>query len=78
MFSKISSQLLFFLLILIINSFWVSTVSLNPRSLITAMEAGEFYASTGVELKELILKNNELSIKVKKNGGKISNFIHWV
>ena len=42
------------------------------------MEAGEFYASTGVELKELILKNNELSIKVKKNGGKISNFIHWV
>jgi hypothetical protein len=33
------------------------------------MEAGEFYASTGVELKDLILENNKLSIEVKKETG---------
>jgi hypothetical protein len=43
--------------------------SLNPKSLITAMEAGEFYASTGVELKELKSENNKLSIEVKKEAG---------
>ena len=37
--------------------------SLNPKSLIEAMEAGDFYASTGVELKELTLANNMLSIE---------------
>lgn len=44
----------------------VQADSLNPKSLIAAMEAGEFYASTGVELKDVILNNNKLSIEVKK------------
>jgi hypothetical protein len=39
---------------------------LRPKSLIEAMEAGEFYASTGVELKELTLDKNKLFIEVKK------------
>ncbi|MEB8327985.1 histidinol-phosphatase [Flavobacteriaceae bacterium KMM 6897] len=43
--------------------------SLNPKSLIAAMEAGEFYASTGVEIKELIVDNNTLTVEVKKEPG---------
>lgn len=38
--------------------------SLNPSSLITAMENGDFYASTGVTLKEVSVKNNTLTINV--------------
>jgi len=43
--------------------------SLNPKSLITAMESGEFYASTGVELQDLILANNRLSVEVNQETG---------
>ncbi len=39
--------------------------SLNPKSLISSMEEGNFYASTGVELNELNIENNKLSIEVK-------------
>ncbi len=47
---------------------WIMVMAdaLNPKSLIEAMEAGSFYASTGVELKELTLDDNKLSIEVKK------------
>ena len=44
----------------------VQADSLNPKSLINAMEAGQFYASTGVELNEVTFQNNKLSIEVKK------------
>jgi hypothetical protein len=44
----------------------VQADSLNPKSLITAMESGQFYASTGVELENLLLDNYQLSIEVKK------------
>ncbi len=47
----------------------VQVDSLNPSSLIEAMEAGRFYASTGVELKELILDNNMLYVEVEKETG---------
>jgi hypothetical protein len=47
----------------------VQADSLNPKSLIVAMEAGDFYASTGVELKELTWSNNKLSIEVEKETG---------
>jgi hypothetical protein len=47
----------------------VQADSLNPKSLIAAMEAGEFYASTGVELESLTTDNNQLSVKVKKEPG---------
>jgi hypothetical protein len=47
----------------------VQADSLNPKSLIAAMEAGEFYASTGVELKDLTRNNNKLSIEVEQEAG---------
>ena len=40
--------------------------SLNPKSLIEAMEVGDFYASTGVELKDLTLDEKSISIEVKQ------------
>ena len=44
----------------------VQADSLNPKSLINAMEKGQFYASTGVELNDLAFQNNRLSIDIKK------------
>ena len=38
--------------------------SLKPASLISALENGDFYASTGVTLKEVTVKNNTLKIKI--------------
>ncbi|MEJ2113805.1 MAG: histidinol-phosphatase [Flavobacteriaceae bacterium] len=38
--------------------------SLNPKALIEAMEQGDFYASTGVELKEVVFENNMLNVEV--------------
>ena len=43
--------------------------SLNPKSLIEAMEEGEFYASTGVELNVLTLDKNKISIEVNQESG---------
>jgi hypothetical protein len=43
----------------------VKSDSLNPESLIQAMEAGDFYASTGVELSHLTFESNTLSVEVK-------------
>ncbi|PIA80741.1 histidinol-phosphatase [Gaetbulibacter sp. 4G1] len=45
----------------------VQADSLNPKSLINAMEAGQFYASTGVELKDLSFNNNTLFVEVKED-----------
>lgn len=43
--------------------------SLNPKSLIDAMEAGDFYASTGVELKSLMVDGDKISIEVNQEAG---------
>jgi hypothetical protein len=45
---------------------WVMVQSekLDAPSLITAMEAGKFYASTGVSLKNLEFENSELKIEI--------------
>jgi hypothetical protein len=45
---------------------WVMVQSekLDAASLITAMEAGNFYASTGVELSELVIENGQIKIVV--------------
>ena len=43
--------------------------SLNPKSLIEAMEMGDFYASTGVGLKEVTFSNNKLSVEVSQESG---------
>ena len=47
----------------------VRTNTLTPESIIAAMEAGAFYASTGVELKDFSFINNELYVDVKKKAG---------
>lgn len=47
----------------------VQADSLNPASLINAMENGQFYASTGVVLKELRFDDNKLSVKVEPETG---------
>ena len=47
----------------------VQTDSLLPKSLITAMESGQFYATTGVTLKEVKFHENELYIEVEPEKG---------
>jgi hypothetical protein len=47
----------------------VRSSSLTPEALIAAMEAGDFYASTGVGLDDLKTENNTLSIKVRREPG---------
>ncbi len=43
----------------------VQADTLSTKSLINAMEAGQFYASTGVALQQLTFENNTLSVEVK-------------
>ncbi|GGK34078.1 hypothetical protein GCM10007962_30650 [Yeosuana aromativorans] len=43
----------------------VKADSLNAESLITAMENGQFYASTGIELEEVEFSNNSLKLQIK-------------
>ncbi|GLR19892.1 PHP domain-containing protein [Portibacter lacus] len=43
--------------------------SLNPSSLINAMEAGDFYASTGVEIKDLKTDDKSISVEIKQEAG---------
>ena len=40
---------------------------LHPRALLEAMERGEFYASTGVELSELQTSQQEIAITIKED-----------
>ena len=49
--------------------------SLTPESLIAAMEAGEFYASTGVELNKIQYEKNLLSIEIAPEAGIISKYL---
>jgi hypothetical protein len=46
---------------------WVMVRSneLTPAALITALESGDFYASTGVVLRELFFKNNMIHVEVE-------------
>ncbi len=45
----------------------VQADSLNAKSLIKAIESGRFYASTGVELKDVTFSDNTLSVVIKKD-----------
>jgi hypothetical protein len=47
----------------------VQADSLTPSSLIRAMEAGSFYASTGVTLDDIVFENNEIKVKVAAGEG---------
>ena len=42
----------------------VRSTELSPNGIINAMEAGDFYASTGVELSKLDFNGNEISIEI--------------
>ncbi|SDS08847.1 histidinol-phosphatase [Gramella sp. MAR_2010_147] len=50
---------------------WVEVRSreLSPNAIINALEAGDFYASTGIELSKLEFNGNELSIGIKSEEG---------
>ncbi|GAA4452529.1 hypothetical protein GCM10023189_16050 [Nibrella saemangeumensis] len=43
----------------------VNAPTLTPEALIEALEAGRFYATTGVELKQLPQRGNTLTVRVK-------------
>ncbi len=43
----------------------VKATELTPEAIINSLEAGDFYASTGVSLKRVEFKNNQLSVEVK-------------
>lgn len=47
----------------------VRAESLDPASLIAAMEAGDFYATTGVVLDELDVRDHSLRIRVRPENG---------
>jgi hypothetical protein len=47
----------------------VKSESLSPEALITAMEAGRFYASTGVTLADAEVRDNTLYVAVKEEPG---------
>ncbi len=47
----------------------VRTNELSAAAIITAMEKGDFYATTGVELEMLEFTNRELQLKVKQQPG---------
>ncbi len=48
---------------------YVHADTLSARSLITAMEQGKFYASTGVKLERLEVKNNTIYLEVAGDEG---------
>jgi dienelactone hydrolase len=58
---------------------WVMVKSeeLSASSLITAMEAGQFYSSTGVALQKLEIENNTIEIEVKPEFG-VNYEIHFI
>jgi hypothetical protein len=43
--------------------------SLTPSSLIRSLEAGSFYASTGVKLEEIAVDNNVLRVAIAQDTG---------
>ena len=43
----------------------VRAASLEPRAVLTAIEAGDFYASTGVELSDYQVSNTKMTVAVK-------------
>lgn len=55
----------------------VRAAKLDAASIISAMEAGDFYASTGVELEEVEARNNEIIIRAKEMKG-ISYTIEFI
>lgn len=55
----------------------VGADSLTPSSIINAMEKGDFYATTGVNLKEIKFKNGTLAISVNAAAGVSYTIQFW-
>jgi hypothetical protein len=55
----------------------VQAEKLDAASLINAMEAGKFYASTGVEMKKLSFENNQIEMEVAAEPG-VSYMIEFI
>ncbi|MFN3378615.1 MAG: histidinol-phosphatase [Runella zeae] len=55
----------------------VNAADLSPRSLIEAMEAGRFYATSGVELERCVQTPESISFKIKAEP-KIEYTIQWI
>ncbi len=47
----------------------VRAAELTPEALVAAMEAGDFYASTGVQLKDIHLAQDRLTIRIRREKG---------
>lgn len=47
----------------------VRAADLNAASIINALEAGEFYASSGVTLSDLVWKENKLTLRIQPEDG---------
>lgn len=48
---------------------WVRAAQLTPGSLIAALEAGDFYSSSGVQLRELRQSAREISLEIQTRPG---------
>ena len=48
---------------------WVRAAKLTPESLIAAIEAGDFYSSSGVKLRELRQSASEISLEIEAEPG---------
>jgi hypothetical protein len=55
----------------------VKANELTPAALIGAMEKGDFYASTGVELKDVQFKNGTLAVYVASRPGETYTIQFW-
>jgi hypothetical protein len=55
----------------------VRATELKPAALIAAMEKGDFYSTTGVEIKKLDFNNKKLQIAVKPEQGVEYNIQFW-
>ncbi|AKQ46178.1 histidinol phosphatase [Rufibacter radiotolerans] len=55
----------------------VKAKDLTPNALVDAMEKGDFYATTGVELQNLSYKKNKLALKVKPKPGVTYTIQFW-
>ena len=53
------------------NRSWIMVRArhLTPESIITAMNAGDFYCSTGATLKDVTFENNTLTVQIDPDTG---------
>lgn len=47
----------------------VRAPELKPETIISALDAGDFYASSGVELKDVVWKENRLTVRIEAQPG---------